>query len=130
MNPATDETTGELGNLRPSIGGDEFAVRWGRLGWTKVAGSWVVRVPNDAGVRPGDTLEVWSARRGETGKVVVESLGPTFVANGVTWRNARPVARTSARKQRHGQSWNQSYGQTWKQRYGRCEDAPCCGCCS
>lgn len=19
---------------------------------------------------------------------------------------------------------------TWKQRYGRCEDAPCCGCCS
>ena len=19
---------------------------------------------------------------------------------------------------------------SWKQRYGRCEDAPCCGCCS
>ncbi len=94
-----------------------------KLRWTKVAGSWVVRVPDEANVRPGDTLTVVKAS-GETSDVIVDRLGPAFYALGVRWRNAHPVDRARRTYQSTGTH------RTWKQTYGRCEDAPCCGCCS
>lgn len=95
------------------------------LRWTKVAGSWVVRVPRDANVQPGDTLTVFK-RSGDSSDVIVERLGPTFYAHGVAWQNAHPIARQrSARRYQSTGTYR-----TWKQTYGRCEDAPCCGCCS
>lgn len=96
------------------------------LRWTKVAGSWVVRVPDDTNVGPGDTLTV-VAVSGRVSEVVVDRMGPPFWANGVLWRNAHPVARERSRTARYGSTGT---NRSWKQTYGRCEDAPCCGCCT
>ncbi len=96
--------------------------------WTKVAGDWVVRVPDAANVRPGDTVTVFSARSGVTKDVEIVRLGPPFMSMGETWRNAHPAKRAARSKTSRYQSTGTN--RTWKQTYGRCEDAPCCGCCS